>query len=280
MQTLAENIYYDDSYAGVTVGAITLPQGTLAIDAPLRSEEARTWKATMLTLSHGTHRLMVILDIHADRTLGSKTIEFPVVSHQQTAEAYQERTPVFKGHNLETGAEWEHYPEVNGTRWERPNITFSDHLCLHWDGPKICLEHHPGPTAGSVWVHIPEEKIVFIGDAVTPNQPPFLARADLNAWHESLNYLASRQFLDYKILSGRGGLITIDEVRKQRKFLKSIDGRLETLAKRKAPPEDTQKMIPALLKKISYPKKHEIFYTQRLQNGLEQYYIRHFNQVA
>ncbi len=276
MQSLAENIYYDNSYAGVTVGAIALPQGTLAIDSPLRPEDSRSWKATLLTLSRGTHRLMVILDIHADRTLGTKAIEFPIISHEQTAVAYQERTTVFKGQNIDSGSEWEHYPEVSGTRWERPNITFSNQLQLQWGGPKICVEHHPGPTPGSVWINIPEEKIVFVGDAVVLKQPPFLARADFSAWHETLNLLASRQFNDYQIVSGRGGLVTIDDVRNQRQFLKSLHGRLETMAKRKSKPEDTEKMVPALLKKLSYPKKYESFYGQRLKNGLIQCYIRHF----
>lgn len=277
MRNIADNIHFDDSYAGVTVGAITMPQGTLAIDAPLRSEDARSWKATLLTLSRGTHRLMVILDIHADRTLGCKSIELPVVSHELTAEAYRDRTTVFKGHNIETGSEWEQYPEVNGTRWERPNLTFTHQMFLQWGGPKICIEHHPGPTPGSLWVHIPEEKIVFIGDAVVMKQPPFLGRADLDAWHNTLNVLASRQFNDYKIISGRGGVVTVDDVRYQRQFLKSIHGRLETMAKRKSKPEETHKMVPALLKKISYAKKYEAFYTQRLQNGLEQYYIRNYS---
>lgn len=276
MQSLAENIYYDNSYAGVTVGAIAMPQGTLAIDSPLRPEDARSWKATLLTLSRGTHRLMVILDIHADRTLGSKSIEFPIIGHEQTAAAFKERTTVFKGQNIETGSEWEHYPEVSGTRWERPNITFSNQLQLQWDGPKIQIEHHPGPTPGAVWVNIPEEKVVFVGDTVVVNQPPFLARADFEAWHDTLNLLASRQFTDYKIVSGRGGLVTIDDVRKQRQFLKSIHGRLETMAKRKSKPEDTHKMVPALLKKISFPKKYEAFYSQRLRSGLEKCYTRLF----
>jgi len=274
MQTIAENIYYDDSYAGVTVGAMTFPYGTLLIDSPLRSEDARTWKASLLTQSRGTHRLSVILDIHADRTLGSRAIEFPIVAHNQTAEAFQERTTVFKGYHSEMGAAWEHYPEVSGTRWGRPNITFSEHLSLHWGGPEICFEHHPGPTPGAIWVHIPDEKILFVGDAVTPNQPPFLARADLETWHETLNLLASRQFIDYTIISGRGGSITIDTIREQRTLLKSIGGRLKTISRRKGKPDETLKIIPVLLKKISYPSKMETFYTQRLQYGLLQYYAR------
>lgn len=277
MQALAENIYYETNYAGVVVGAVTLPQGTLIIDAPLRSEDARAWKAALLTQSRGTHRLLVILDIHADRTLGTRAIEFPIIAQEETAAAYGERTAVFKGQNLETGAEWEHYPEVNGTRWELPSITFKEQLSLHWGDQEIIIEHHPGPTSGSSWVHIPDERIVFVGDAVALNQPPILARANLDDWHETLNHLASRTFTEYTIVSGRSGLVTIDDVREQRKFLQSIHGRLKTLAKRKASPEETHKMIPALLDKLSIPTKLTSFYTQRLEFGLLQYYSRHFS---
>ncbi|MBC8505871.1 MAG: hypothetical protein ISR58_03520 [Anaerolineales bacterium] len=276
MQTIAENIYYDASYAGVTVAAITHPHGTLLIDSPLRSDEAHSWKSTLLTQSRGMHRLMVILDFHEDRTLGSRAIDFPIVAHEFTAEAFQERTTIFKGQNNERGAEWEHFPEVSGTRWERPNITFNEQIALNWGDSEICIEHHPGPTPGATWVHIPEKKILFIGDAVTPNQPPFLARANLEIWHETLNLLASRQYSDYTIISGRGGRINIDEVRDQRKFLKSIDGRLKTISNRNADPEETLKIVPALMNKISYPSKMENFFFQRLQFGLIEYYTRHF----
>ncbi len=278
MQSIAENIFIEKSFAGVTVGAVTYPQGTLLIDSPLRSEDAHTWKSALLAQSVGTYRLMVVLDIHEDRTLGSRAIEFPIIAHDLTAKAFQERTTIFKGHNSERGAEWEHFPEVSGTRWERPNITFNEHLSLYWGDTEIRMEHHPGPTPGSTWVHIPSEKILFVGDIVTPNQPPFLARADLDIWHETLNLLASRQYYDYMIISGRGGPITIEEIREQRKFLKSIDGRLKTLSARKASSEDILKIVPALMKKISYPSKMETFYTQRLQFGLLEYYACHFGQ--
>ncbi len=278
MQALAENIYYQDSYAGVILGAVTFPGGTLLIDTPLRAEDARTWKAALLTQSRGTHRLITVLDIHADRTLGNRAIEYPIITHNNTALAYKERTTIFKGQHIKTGAEWEHYPEVNGTRWERPNITFSTTLSLQWGGPEIRIEHHPGPTSGASWVHIPEHRIVFIGDAVCNNQPPFIARADLDVWHETLNLLSSRAFADYTIISGRSGFITIDDIREQRKFLKSISGRLETVSKRKNQMEEIDKMIPSLLEKLDYPPEFNEFYSQRLYYGLHEYFARTYLQ--
>jgi hypothetical protein len=43
MQQIERGIYFENSYPGVTVGAILLPLGTILIDAPLRPEDARNW---------------------------------------------------------------------------------------------------------------------------------------------------------------------------------------------------------------------------------------------
>ena len=64
MQAISDEIYYEDSIPGVTLGVIILPGGTLLIDSPLRAEDARSWKSTILTQGRGTHRLLVNMDEH------------------------------------------------------------------------------------------------------------------------------------------------------------------------------------------------------------------------
>jgi len=277
MQSIAEHIYYDNSFAGVTLGAITMPKGTLMIDTPFRSDEARTWKAALLTQSRGTHRLIVALDGHTDRLLGCRAIEYPILMHEDAAVIFKDRPAIFKGHNTQRGAEWEQYLEVTGTHWARPNMTYQKNMNLHWGDDEIQIEHRPGPSPGASWVKIPSQKIIFIGDAVIPHQPPFLALANIDTWIEALNLLNTRQFRDYTIIGGRSGIITIEDVREQRKFLKSIQGRLETISKRNGGPEDTKKLVAPLLKKFSYPSKHETFYAQRLSYGLAAYYARFYS---
>jgi glyoxylase-like metal-dependent hydrolase (beta-lactamase superfamily II) len=276
MQAISEGIYYETAYPGVTLGAIILPRGTLMIDAPLRADDARTWKSVLLTQSRGSHRLLVNLDAHADRTLGARALECTVLMHQKTAEIFETRTTVFKGQAGITSAEWEHYADVIGSRWARANLTFTDRIQLHWGDPDIIIEHHPGPTPGSVWVIIPSEKIIFVGDTVTPKQPPFLEDADLPAWFESLNLLTSRKYKDYIIISGRGGITDIESVREQRKLLQSIFRKFESLADKDAPPEATEKLIDPILKSIDYPPRWNDFYAQRLRHGILQYYLNHY----
>lgn len=280
MQSITDGIYYQTAYAGVTIGAVILPSGTLLIDSPLIPEEACSWKSIILTQSRGTHRLLVNLDEHYDRTLGNRYLDFSVLAHKYTADAFENRSNVFKGQNYETGSEWEKFPELIGSRWIQPNLTFEDHLSIHWGNHEIHLDHRKGPARGAIWVEIPSEKIVFIGDTVVENQPPFLANANLVAWIESLEVLKSRNYKDYTIISGRSGLITVDIVREQQAMLKNLSGKLENLSKREAPPDETRKLIPGLLSKYQYPKKLDVFYTKRLQYGLQQYYLKNYSFSA
>jgi len=279
MQVITDGIYCQNAYAGVTLGAIIVSNGTLLIDSPLLTDEARSWKAFLLTQSRGMHRLLVNLDEHIDRTLGNRYMDFTIMAHKNVAESFENRSTVFKGQSHDSGAEWEKYPEILGSRWIHPSITFEDHLRLHWGDLEINLDHHPGPTPGAIWVEIPSAKVVFIGDAVVENQPPFLAKANIPEWLDSLSLLRTRKYSNYTIISSRSGPITLDAVRDQHALLKSILGRMDTLAKRDSHPEQTEKMIPTLLSKIAYTQKNRSFYTKRLKYGLQQYYIQHYSPI-
>jgi glyoxylase-like metal-dependent hydrolase (beta-lactamase superfamily II) len=277
MQVISDGIYYQNAYAGVTIGAVILPHGTLLIDSPLIPEEARSWKSIILTQSRGMHRLLVNLDEHYDRTLGNRYLDFPVLAHKRTADAFENRSNVFKGQNYETGSEWEKYPEIIGSRWIEPSLTFEDHLHIHWGNQQIHLDHCKGPSEGTIWVEIPSQNTVFIGDTVIKDQPPFFENADIPAWIETLELLKSRRFKDYTIVSGRSGLVPITMVHEQQKTLKRLLGKLDTLFNRQALPDETRKLIPNLLSKYQYPKSFEAFYTKRLQYGLHQYYLKHYS---
>ncbi len=184
MQQIERGIYYEDGYLGVTLGGLVFSHGTIMIDAPLRADEARSWRSALLNQRGGSNRLLINLDAHPDRTLGARSMECTIVAHQKIADVFRNRPTIFKGQNIETGSIWENYTDAIGVRWANPDITFTDRMSLHWGGPEVVIEHHPGPSIGATWVLIPETKVVFIGDAVVLEQPPFLANADLIAWLE------------------------------------------------------------------------------------------------
>lgn len=275
MHQIARGIFYEDSFLGVTLGGLVFPHGVILVDAPLRADDARTWRAALGSQRGGNNRLLVILDAHPDRTLGVRALDCTTVAHQKTAQIFRNRPSIFKGQTVETGAVWELYSDAIGMRWASPDITFTTELSLHWGGPEILLNAHPGPTPGSTWLTIPSEKIIFVGDTLVTDQPPFLAYADLAAWKESLTLL-EESFGDYTIIAGRGGLASIESIQRLQRLLNTVERGIERLAAQNAPPEATGEMISPLLAEYKFTPDWGERYTQRLRYGLLHYYARRY----
>jgi len=276
MQEIQSGIYIESTYPGVTVGAIATSNGVILVDAPLRTEDVRSWLAMVHNkFRASTNRVLVNLDAHPDRTLGARSMDCTIIAHQKTAQVFRSRPSVFKGQNAESGSEWETFDDIVGTRWAVPDITFISRIYLNWGAMEVILEHHPGPAPGSIWVLIPEAGVIFIGDTVMANQPPFLTYADIPTWIDSLDVLLS-SFPGLMLVGGRDGLLTYDHVRAQRQHLKIILKGLERLARRNASPEAVENLIPGLLSDMEFPTELAEQYTLRYRHGLFQYYTRNY----
>lgn len=277
MRQIDEGIYYEDSFPGVTLGAIIYPDGIIGIDAPIRSEDARAWRSVLMDHRGWKNRFLVSLDSHPDRTLGAKSMETIVITHEMTAEIFKNRSTIFKGQIIETGSDWESFNEAIGMRWAIPEITFAEQIKLHWNTSEVILEHHPGPTPESIWVILPREKVVFVGDTVVSNQPPFFSDADLDIWETQLDLLL-KSYRDYMIIGGRDGQVSQQDVHELRKFIRNVSRRMENLANKEASPEDTTKMVSSLLKRFDFPSLKKSQYEHRLKYGLYNFYQRRYFQ--
>jgi glyoxylase-like metal-dependent hydrolase (beta-lactamase superfamily II) len=275
MQELAQHVYIETAYAGVTLGAINWAHGLILIDAPFRVEDARSWRSALLNLGGGVDRLLVNLDAHYDRTLGVRAMDCTVVGHEKMAGVFRNRPVTFKSTGAETGGEWELHNNLGSIRWVPPEITFTERLLIHWSDSPLALEHHPGPAVGAIWAVLPEQYVAFVGDALTPDQPPFLASADLPQWIETLRPLVQAEYQDYLLVSGRNGLVAHQQVRRQIQQLERIHQQIETLAAQKAPASETRQLASGLLDEFELPPEREALYRQRLIHGLHQYYARH-----
>jgi cyclase len=276
MQSIADNVFIEDHYLGVTLGVIQQPRGLIQIDAPPSPEDSRSWRAALMSFSSGPERVLVNLDPHPDRTLGARAMDCTVIAQEKTAQVFRSRPTTFKAQGTETGADWETIPGLGTVRWAPPEISFTDQMYLHWGETSVIFEHHPGPSTGAMWVILPAEKVVFVGDLVPKNQPPFLAHADLPAWMETLDELLSSQFRGFTYISGRGGTVTTAAVKTQAELIKRIHEKLEKMADRGKSPDSTEKLIePFLVNFKSSAARHKP-YIQRMRYGLRHYYTRHY----
>ncbi len=277
MQELASHVYIETAYAGVTLGAINGSHGLILIDSPFRPDDIRSWRSALLNLGGGIDRLLVNLDAHFDRTLGVRNMDCTIVGQEKMVDFFKNRPVTFKTQGSETGAEWELYNGLGSVRWVMPEITFSEELSIHWDEVYLRLEHHPGPAVGAAWALLPDQHVAFLGDAVTPGQPPFLAYADLPIWIDTLHHLMDQpMYRDYLLVSGRGGLIAQLQVRQQLNYLEKAHQLIGGLAEQKAPVTETESLVAPLLVGFDIPEGRAAQYAQRLKHGLAHYYTRHY----
>ena len=280
MQSIATDIYIDTQYLGATLGVISLPHGLIQIDAPPSPEDCRAWRAALMNLGSGSERLLVNLDAHPDRTLGARAMDCTIVAQEKTAHVFRTRPTTFKAQGDETGSDWESNPGMGNIRWAPPEITYSHQMTIHWGDSPVLLEHHPGPTAGAAWVILPEAKVVFVGDAVLKNQPPFLAGADLPVWIDTLKLLLSPAYRNWLVVSGRGGVVAVDVIRAQKDYLDQVQKKVEKLANKKSAPEAVENLITPLLRPFKISSSHLHKYTRRLRYGLHHYYTRHYRATG
>jgi cyclase len=279
MQAIANQVYIEDQYPGVTLGVITLPHGLIQVDAPPSPEDGRSWRASLLSLNSGLERLLVNLDAHPDRTLGVRAMDCTVVAHEKTAQAFRNRPNTFKAQGDETGADWESVAGIGSVRWSPPEISFTSRMSIEWSSLQVILEHHSGPTPGASWVIIPELKIVFVGDLVMKKQPPFLAFSNLQEWLAALDILLN-DYQNYTVVSGRSGLASRTDIQSQRDFIANLAAQLDALAQKQAGPEAVSALIPALLVAVRAPAERQKQYAQRLAYGLRHYYQRRYHPTS
>jgi glyoxylase-like metal-dependent hydrolase (beta-lactamase superfamily II) len=276
MQSIGKQVFIEEQYPGVTLGVVSAHQGLILIDAPPSPEDGRSWRAALMGLGGGPDRILVNLDPHPDRTVGVRAMDCSVIAHEKTALVFRNRPNIFKAQGDDTGADWESIPGLTGIRWVFPEISFTYTMTLHWDSTPILLENHPGTHPGAIWFILPEEKIVFVGDAVLKNQPAFLAHANLPAWLESLALLQSKEYSNFTVVSGRDGVVSAAVIKSQVEFLKDIHKKLEKLSQKAQKPDMTESLVQPLLSNFKVPASRQKQYSHRLRYGLRHYYSRHY----
>ena len=275
MKKVKGSAYYENGYAGATVGAFLLSESTVLVDAPLKPEDGRAWLADLREAGASHRNLVVSLDSHPDRTLGVQTLETQVVAQREVVRQIRRRAAIFKALKQESGAEWEETPGLSGLRWILPRLTFSEQMRLELGEDELVLEHHPGSSPGACWLISPKDQVMFVGDTLTLGEPPFFAQADIPMWLEQLDVLSSKQYKNYAIMAGRGGRANSKDISAMKRLLKDVESQVKKLSRRKKVADGIEKVAAKLAHKFKAPAKRQVLYEQRLRHGLTNYLSRH-----
>jgi glyoxylase-like metal-dependent hydrolase (beta-lactamase superfamily II) len=272
MQKLAKDIYVESGLAGVTVGAVVTPDGIVCIDAPTHPADARRWRLKLAQLSDAPVSFVVNLDHHRDRVLGAQWFEAPVIAHEATSDRLRQMPELFKGGQSEGGADSDLATDLAGVRMVTPLLSFSDRVEVVVGGHAIHLVRRPGSAPGAIWVELPAEKIVFVGDTVTVGAPPPMQEVDLDAWLESLAELHKVRFPAQVVVPGRGGPTDKQAVKLMQDFIRKVRRKLQTLVRTKKPRVDLGTLAFELVEDFHVPVALREHYARRLRVGLEHLY--------
>jgi len=261
-------------------GIVVRAEGTILIDSPPCPQDSRLWRARCRNLSDGMNTLLVYLDAHADRTLGARMLEVPVLAHEHTVQVFRGRAAIFRVQGSPRGEAWERCSQISNMRWAPPQIGITHRMEIFWDKAPVVVEHHPGAHPGALWVIVPDQKVVFVGDTVTFHQPPFLAHANLPLWMEAIETLLAPNFGDFLVVSGRDGLVPTSALHHMLEFLQTTHAKIEALAQKGGTPEDAAALAPDLLTMWDFDRVHEPdlpeFYLARLRQGLQRYFTSQY----
>jgi len=237
MQELTPTVSIQQNALGLYTGIIQTKDGTILIDSPYRTDEPKNWGSRT---GKSEAIFLVLLDTQYDRTLSAKGD-----SHEMIGST---------------------------SRPFSPEISFDENMNLFFGGSDVLLEHHPGSNVAGIWAILPKEKVIFVGDSVMVNQPPFLAYSNPAAWAADMKLLASRAYKGYQIVSSRAGLVTQEQVRTMGKLMAFIENSIATLKEKNADLDTYLELIPRILKRIEYsPAEGELFFN-RLRWGLTTYF--------
>ncbi len=275
MQEIANQIFIENSYPGVVVGFIQSADRLVLIDAPFRAEDQQDWRGNIKQFGNIKEKYLLLLDTHIDRTFGARAFDATIIAQKNAVDLLADRPSTIRRQDLEFGIDLEINEMPSNFHWPVPDIVFSQDLMIDLKESRVRISHQPGAHLAGCWLWHDAENIVFVGDSVVVNQPPFLAFSDLDQWIEEIRWLTSDECKGYKVINGRNGVVRsrsiekmLDTLLRTREIVQRLDEDVPTV-------EKIDDAALTLLRKINYDRECKELYRNRLVWGFKNYLQRH-----
>jgi cyclase len=208
MKEIVKGIFVETDFEGANVGAIQVEKELFCIDSPSYPRDARRWTTFLGSIHSKPARFTILTDFNGDRLLNTRWLNAPLIMHQHAADQLgeikrrypQEWLNSLSVRNPAAGK------ELSSRPIDRVSMSFSKEMKIVADGLTIVLRHEPGPTPASIWIFIPERKILFTGDSIVTGTHPLVADMHSGQWIDSLHRLAALGDTVDVIVPGRGPL--------------------------------------------------------------------------
>lgn len=224
VQEIAPNVLVETGYHGANVGCIITGEGVILIDAPMLPDEARAWRAEIQSRTDQEILYIINTDHHRGHVMGNQY--FPtatVIAHEfawKNMKSYGEsfRTRLlnlYRNRIPSAVQEWEENLKI-----VEPKITFTDRTVFYKGDKEIHLIPVGGHTAATTVIYLPRDRILFAGDLVVTDRPPFLSQSSTKRWLKALAYVRKLRF--DVLVPGHGELSGKEATEKMSEFLRMV----------------------------------------------------------
>ncbi len=273
MEQITPNVYIENGYHFVTVGAILTADGWIGIDTPPLPNETRAWRQALHEISPVPFRYIINTDHHRDRVIGNAWFGAPAVAHRASARILQEMEPgVITQAAIELGFGDSERAMLSNIKLVPPQIAFSDSLHLVGDDYDIELVSKPSASLGSLWVILKKQKIIFAGDSIVVGRHPYIHDGASKSWLDILRLLRLERYDGWKVVSGRDGLVDRAETAPLSDYLRTARRRMTSICRADRSRSEIGQLVPEFMELFPYSADDREQIQRRVKVGLEAIY--------
>jgi len=224
MEHVKDNIYAELISPGCNIGIITTNRGTLIVDTPLLSQQAKAISDALSAQNHKPVRFIVISHPHGDHILGTDLFgeDVLVIGNRTTYEKMGQHSPTWVREWVKTW-NWEDQNEVEemaSAHITPPEVIFQDELTLNIGGLEMWILPLPGHLAESVGVFVPEAGVLITGDTLFCGHHPYMGEANFQMWFESFKKM--KELKADLIVPGHGPVCGEEAIDKQQDYMEKM----------------------------------------------------------
>jgi len=227
MREISPGIFVETDHRGANYAGIATDVGMIVIDAPMVPNQARAFRDELARNASGNPFLYVInTDHHRGHILGNQYFQpTPIIAHEQAWKHMKGYGDNFKQRVIDS---FKKEPDVQAQLTDIqiivPKITFSHRLDIVRGGRDLRIIRIGGHTAATSVIWMPNESLLFVGDAVWVDQHPYMAQANSKEWLDGLTYI--RKFKADRIVPGRGPVCGRDATERMSEYIRFMRARV------------------------------------------------------
>ncbi len=245
MKEISPGIFIETDHRGANYAGILTDVGVIVIDTPMVPARAQAFRDALMQRSGGKPFLYVInTDHHRGHILGNQYFQpTPVVAHEQAWKHMKGYGDNFKQRVIDS---FKKEPEIQAQFTDIqiivPKITFSHRLDIVRGGRDLRIIRIGGHTAATSVIWLPNESILFVGDAVWVDQHPYMAQANSKEWLDGLTYI--RKLKADQIVPGRGPICGREATERMSEYIRFMRARVRlNYRQRKTKQETVQSVL-------------------------------------